>query len=171
MEERVAEASCGFECSVIAPSTMRRSSIWAAMFVVSVAALVLLCPPAHAEATSCLQYQPTEVTFSGTLLSKTFGGTSDFPRKETYWVVQLDPPVCVDPGNEDTELEPAHKNVNAIQVVIDREESETKAELVGKRVTAVGTLFSAITAHHHTPVVMMVKKLEAAKPEGNPPKR
>jgi hypothetical protein len=37
-------------------------------------------------------------------------------------------------------------------------------ELVGKRVVASGTLFGAITGHHHTPVLLTVRTLSAMNP-------
>jgi hypothetical protein len=53
-------------------------------------------------------------------------------------------------------------NVNgiaAVQLVLLNNEYKTSDGLVGKRVRATGTPFKAITGHHHSKVLLIVKTL------------
>jgi len=65
----------------------------------------------------------------------------------------------------------AVSNVRVIRLVVKSESAKEKARLVGKHVTAKGTLFGAISGHHHTPVLLTVSALteREPRPPGLPP--
>ncbi len=118
---------------------------------------------------SCLEYGPSVVTLKGTLARKTFPGPPNYEsirkgdRPETYWLVELAKPICVNEDQEDKELGPAYKDIRAIQLVVEPEVYKTHVELIGKYVLVTGTLFGAISGHHHTPVLLSVKTLVSVR--------
>jgi Domain of unknown function (DUF4431) len=118
----------------------------------------------------CLSYEPSVVKVAGTLGRKTVPGPPNYEsvsngdRPETYWFVQLSRPVCVGEDEKEPDLYPAKKDVGSIQLVLTPDAYAACKELVGKRVVASGTLFGAITGHHHTPVLLTVRTLSAVKP-------
>jgi hypothetical protein len=118
----------------------------------------------------CLSYEPSVVKVAGTLGRKTVPGPPNYEsvsngdRPETYWFVQLSRPVCVGEDEKEPDLNPAKKDVRSIQLVLTPDAYAACKELVGKRVVASGTLFGAITGHHHTPVLLTVRTLSAVKP-------
>lgn|SRR5215471_10907545 len=119
---------------------------------------------------SCLSYEPAAVTLTGTLTRKTFPGPPNYEsvrkgdRPETYWLLDLSQPHCVDADAVQPDLNPAQKNIRTIQLVfLDHSIYKTQANLVGKRVVVTGTLFGEHTGHHHTPVLLTVKTLAAAE--------
>src|SRR5437762_13578091 len=69
----------------------------------------------------CLSYEPATVALKGTISRKTFAGPPNYEsikkgdERETYWVLHLTKPVCVNadmPNGETPE-----KNVSHIQLV------------------------------------------------------
>jgi hypothetical protein len=65
---------------------------------------------------------------------------------------------------KEPDLNPAKKGVGRIQLVLSPDAYAAYKELVGKRVVVSGTLFGAITGHHHTPVLLTVLTLSAGNP-------
>ena len=65
---------------------------------------------------------------------------------------------------KEPDLNPAKNDVGSIQLVLAPDAYAAYKELVGKRVVASGTLFGAITGHHHTPVLLTVRTLSAVNP-------
>jgi|SRR5580658_620383 hypothetical protein len=133
-----------------------------------ISGLVLLMIPCatsvgqtKADAT-CLSYEPSVVKLEGTLTKKTFPGPPNYEsvskgdRPETYWILNLERPVCVDQDPTDADVNGAQKNVSIVQLVVDPKVYQTRAGLVGTRVVVTGKLFGAITGHHHTPVLLTV---------------
>jgi len=122
----------------------------------------------HAE---CLSYEPSVVKLSGTLVRKTFPGPPNYEsvtkgdKPEVYWMLNLLQPICVNQDNQEPDLNPAQTDVRVLQLVVNPVLYKTNGKLVDKRVAATGTLFSAITAHHHTPVLLTVTALDEAKAE------
>jgi hypothetical protein len=116
---------------------------------------------------NCLQYGPSVVKLTGTLIRRTFPGPPNYEsvrkgdRAETSWFLELPRPVCVDEDKTDN-LSPAQNNVGRIQLVVSQEDYTRYHGLVGKRVVATGTLFGEHTGHHHTPVLLTVKALARA---------
>jgi hypothetical protein len=118
----------------------------------------------------CLSYEPVVVRIAGTLGRKTVPGPPNYEsirngdRPETYWFVKLSKPICVGEDEKEPDLNLAKKDVGSIQLVLAPDAYAAYKELVGKRVVASGTLFGAITAHHHTPVLLTVRTLSTANP-------
>ena len=121
---------------------------------------------AQLEPSGCRSYEPAVVALHGTLVRKTFAGPPNYEdiRKgdaaETYWLLNLDSPICVDEDKTDPDLNPAQKNIRRVQLVLDPKAYEQFKALLGKRVVATGSLFGAHTGHHHTPVLLTVTSLE-----------
>jgi hypothetical protein len=114
----------------------------------------------------CSQYEPAQVSLKGTLRRQTFAGAPNFENinkgdaPETYWVLHLESPICVetnpagDPDNE------AGKNVKDIQLIVNEDRYSTDRDLVNKHVTVNGKLMHAISGHHHTPVLLEVTDIK-----------
>lgn len=115
--------------------------------------------------TGCLSYEPAVVSLKGTLVRKTFPGPPNYESvskgdaAETYWLLRLAQPICVDANTKEPDLGGPHTDLRLIQLVVKPQVYKNKAALVGKSVVASGTLFEAITGHHHTPVLLTVTTL------------
>ena len=113
----------------------------------------------------CFSYEPSPVSLTGTLVRKTFPGPPNYEnirkrdKPETAWLLELDRPACVDEDKTDPDLNPAQAEVHQAQLVLMPEQYRSYKTLVGHKVTAIGTLFGAHTAHHHTPVLLTVRNL------------
>jgi hypothetical protein len=131
------------------------------MFVISCA----ICVAQTNSQAGCLSYEPSIVKVEGKLTRKTFPGPPNYEsvrkgdRPETYWLLDLERPVCIDQDPKNTDFNGAQKDIRLVQLVIDPEMYKEHAGLIGKRVVATGTLFGAITGHHHTPVLLNVTTL------------
>lgn len=119
------------------------------------------------EPAGCLSYEPTVVSLHGVLHRKTVPGPPNYEslkkgdRPETYWFVNLDSPICVNEDKSEPDLNPARKDIRRVQLALDPQAYEQHKNLLGKKVVASGTLFAAITGHHHhTPVLLTVTYLD-----------
>ena len=71
-----------------------------------------------------MQYEPTVVKIEGTLISKTFPGPPNYTsvkkgdRPETYWLIRVRQPICVDQDPREPDLGEAHQNVRLVQLVV-----------------------------------------------------
>ncbi|HEY4051817.1 MAG TPA: DUF4431 domain-containing protein [Acidobacteriaceae bacterium] len=107
---------------------------------------------------SCLSYEPAVVRLGGILKHETVPGPPNYEdvrkgdRPETYWFVELSRPICVGEDKAEPDVNPAKNKITRVQLVLDPEAYTAYAGLMGRRVMATGTLFAAITGHHHTPV-------------------
>jgi hypothetical protein len=116
----------------------------------------------------CLSYEPAVVTLSGTLVRKTFPGPPNYEsvrkgdKPETNWFLDLPESVCVVEDKAEPDLNPKQGAVREIQLVLRPQQYGQHESLVGKRVIVTGTLFGEHTGHHHTPVLLTVRKLEEA---------
>jgi hypothetical protein len=120
--------------------------------------------------TRCLGYEPAVVKLTGTLTRETFPGPPNYEsvrdgdKPETYLILNLAHPVCVDADKTDTGLNPAQKDIRRVQLVFTGTTGDAKyKDFVSKEVVATGTLFAAQTGHHHTPVLLTVKNLARIK--------
>jgi hypothetical protein len=137
------------------------------LLVVAVLLLVGQLSGAGAEPPGgCLKYEPAEVELRGVIARETFPGRPNYEsveagdEPETVWVLTLHAPVCVDgAGGEDPNV--AERDVRQVQLVLSREQYAACAPLVGKRVRVCGSLFHAITGHHHKDVLMTVRRIGA----------
>ena len=114
----------------------------------------------------CLSYEPQATTIQGRLVRRAYPGPPDYTsissgdQAETYWLVKLPQPACVNEDKSDADLSPAQSNLTLVQLVFtDPSEYKVYASFVGKQVVAKGTLFGAISGHHHTPVLLTVLSL------------
>lgn len=76
---------------------------------------------------------------------------------EVHWLLHLDRPVCT-AGTGD---EPAEAGIRKVQLVLS--DHARHRALLGRRVRVAGPLFHAQTGHHHTPVLLEVRGLAAAR--------
>jgi len=124
------------------------------------------CAAQTASPARCLSYEPAVVKLEGALTSKTYSepstneGGAQGNKAETYWLLKLPHPICVDEDPKAPDLNSAHKDLGLIQLVVDPATYKSHSKLVGKRVIATGTLFGGSTAHHHTLVLLTVTTLE-----------
>ena len=130
------------------------------------------CVPCLGQAQSgakCLKYGPSTVQLTGTIVRETFPGPPKYEgirkgdRPETYWLLDLPQPICVDEDKTEPESSPAQTGIRRIQLVLDPKAYKKYKGLVGKRVFAEGTLYAGINIHHRTPVLLTVQILTIAK--------
>ncbi len=106
-------------------------------------------------------YETQKVALTGTLIEKTFYGPPGYgedPKhdvKEPVYILKLQRPITAVPDKQDTTNE-RHDNVTEVQVV-NMKQLPLKSFLK-KKVTVTGTLFSAITGHHHTQVLISAEE-------------
>ena len=123
---------------------------------------------AQLEPAGCRSYEPAVVTLHGSLIRKTFPGPPNYSdihkgdRAETYFLLNLDSPICLDMDKSAPDLRPNQKNVRTVQLILEEGTYERFKPLLGKEVVARGSLFAAHTGHHHTPVLLTVSNLEQA---------
>jgi len=113
----------------------------------------------------CLSYDPAVVTLSGTLVRKTFPGPPNYEcikksdKPETSWFLELPASICVNEDQAQPDLNPRQSGIHEIQLVLEPKQYQQCKGMVGSRVVAIGTLFGEHTAHHHTPVLLIVRAL------------
>ena len=114
-----------------------------------------------------LQYEPATVELSGTLTERTFPGSPNYEnvksgdRPETYWILQLKSPIDVSPVRDD-DINYSIRNVRNIQLVLSDAVRDPSLLRRNQRVLVVGTLYSAISGHHHTRVLIEVLSMQLA---------
>jgi hypothetical protein len=124
---------------------------------------------AQIEPPGCSSYEPAVVALHGTLIRRTFAGPPNYTdiqkgdQPETYFLLNLDSPICVNEDKSSPELYPLQKDVHRVQLVLDEQAYERFKMLLGKRVVATGSLFGAHTGHHHTSILLTVTSLEKAR--------
>lgn len=116
-------------------------------------------------AADSLLYGPATVELTGTLVRQTFPGPPNYAslktdKRELYWVLRLERPVDVI-ADEGAELNETERGVRYLQLLLDSRQYQEHKGLVGKQVVITGTLFHAISGHHHTPVLLTVLRLRA----------
>ena len=117
------------------------------------------------KAPRCLSYEPAVVQLTGTLIHKVFPGPPNYEdlrrgdTPEVLWLLNLAAPICVDQDKEQPDLNPSHKKIRTIQLVLPAEFYSKYKDLLGKQIIVTGKLFGAHTIHHRTPVLLMVSSL------------
>ena len=114
--------------------------------------------PLPASAGGCLAYDDP-VTLEGILASGTFAGPPNYEsveagdRPETVLLLRLKDPVCVDAAADG--MSDAVQGADAIQLALrDARQLADLKRLVGRPVRLSGSLFGAMSGHHHTPVLL-----------------
>jgi len=131
-------------------------------------------PGASAAPNPCLAYEPSVVELAGTLERKDYPGPPNYESiehgdaRETTWLLRLDHPACTLDGASSSY--PGRLGISVLQLVFEdaARDYPRYRPLLGKHIVARGRLFGAETGHHHTEVLLMVKKLEAVKDAGRP---
>jgi len=114
----------------------------------------------------CLKYEPEIVVLTGTIKRHKFPGPPNFESVrngdslETYWLLQLPKPVCVETPTPNEPVNKAEANISVLQILIS--DYGKYRRLLGKRVKVTGTLFHQITGHHHTKVLINASNIEPA---------
>ncbi|SRR5713226_2058749 len=109
----------------------------------------------------CFNYVNQVVTLKGRVTLRTFFGPPNYgenPKtdsRETQAVLLLDEPICTlaNPRDYD-DPENNQKEITLVPAI-----GMNLSSYLGEHVSAQGTLFHAITAHHHTPILMSVQTL------------
>jgi len=125
------------------------------------ALLVAPATPARRQhpATGCLTYVPDTVSLKGTLRRHTFPGPPNYEsikdgdEPETGFYLHLGQPVCTI-GKDEVDV--AARGVRFVQLVLDSTGYGGLRPLLGRQVTLRGTLFHAISGHHHAPLLLTV---------------
>ena len=114
-------------------------------------------------AVDVLHYEPAIVTLVGKLVTKMFYGPPNYglnpkeDKKENVFILELDHSITIEADQKD-ELNETHSGEKEIQVV-NLSEANLK-QFLGKRIKITGSLFSAMNGHHHTNVLIMVKRIK-----------
>ena len=125
---------------------------------------VSLAASLPAVAASCLHYSGNPVTLIGKVKLQTFfgppnyGENPDTDSRETQAILLLAKPVCVEANPKD--YEEAEQNQLVVTLVPLNHENLKSYE--GKQIAVQGTLYHAHTGHHHTPVLIEIKRIENA---------
>lgn len=126
--------------------------------------LIFLTGIEPANAGTCVKYESATVSVTGIVSPKQFYGPPNYgedpvqDEKEIVAVLKLDDPIraCEARGNEiDRETV---QTVNQMQMVFHS--APYGRQWNGKRVVVTGTLFPAVTGHHHTPVLIDVVQIQ-----------
>src|SRR5208337_498860 len=110
----------------------------------------------RAQSPICLPYEPETVVVMGTVQRALaygppgFGETPDRDAKEVFYSLALAAPICVLGGDDPDQ--PAEPSIRQMQIAFINMPFDRT--LPGHRVRITGTLFHAITGHHHTKVVI-----------------
>ena len=119
----------------------------------------------------CLSFEPDVVSIQGMLERRVFPGVPGFEdlttgdEPEVGFYLALDSPLCM-AGNDDEEALSVDDDVRLIQLVLDQPGYDALRPLLGETVTLKGSLFGAVSGHHHTEVLLQqVEKLEGEASE------
>lgn len=108
----------------------------------------------------CFEYGP-EVRLQGHVVLRTFYGPPGYgenPKtdsRETQAILKLDRPICTEANPR--EYEDAEENQKEVTLIPPSGMGFSK--LVGRSVSVNGTLFHSHTGHHHTAVLIDVKRI------------
>jgi len=110
-------------------------------------------------AAACLPHAGRQ-SLDGVLVARTFAGPPNFEsikdgdRPERYWLLRLTKPICVADDPSDPDLGAGAKAVREVQLMLKADDFSLYRPLLGKPVTAQGEFMSAISGHHHTPILL-----------------
>ena len=114
-----------------------------------------------------LHYWPEEITLTGRVVYRTFYGPPNYgenPKtdsRESQYILILDSAVDVVAGSDPTDQ--TERSVRRMTLVVHDFAAHPVRPLLGRRVLIEGTLFHAITGHHHTRVLITVSSIKRAK--------
>lgn len=122
----------------------------------------------------CAQYEPDTVTVSGFLTDSIYAGPPEFESvargdaPERVLLLVLDRPLCVQADSSSEVNNEAERGILRLQVFAYSENTIATQQLdslarTKTRVRLRGTLFHAVTAHHRTPVLMVVTQVRGVR--------
>lgn len=118
---------------------------------------------------ACEKYGLPNTTLVGTVTAETFYGPPGYGEspgtdsKERQAILHLAHPLCTIGSDED----PAERD--QVRVTLVPIDNLSLREFVGKMVTVRGSLFHAITGHHHTEVLIAIREAPMVLPRTNLP--
>jgi len=112
----------------------------------------------NAQNNKTYKFEPSVSIISGIIEDETFFDAND--KKVNCFVLKLDSSIRVVADNDD-ELNSTTNNVTKVQLTSSS--GINFSNFKNKRVRCTGTFFSSHTAHHHTKVLMSVKKIQEIK--------
>lgn len=110
----------------------------------------------------CLKYEPQSVTLSGTLVPQSFPGPPNYEstdkgdRRERVWILRLRKPICVEVADH---FDVHEEGQTQVQLVLEPEQYTQCRKLIGKKVTATGTLFHSFNGHHHKRLLLTTREI------------
>ncbi len=107
----------------------------------------------------CLPFEPERVELSGTLIARDFRGPPNYGESlndtlERAHIVVLEQETCVRASIDDALNAESFESIFELQVV-----SDDSAAWLNRKVYVSGTLFSAHSGHHRTPVLLRVTEI------------
>jgi len=111
---------------------------------------------------TCLDYEPATDTLTGTITRHmeygppNYGEDPTHDAKELYWYLELDDPIRVNGREESPDME-AEENIRKLQIVYLNGYPKD-GDWIGHRASITGTLFHAISGHHHTNLLITADK-------------
>lgn len=130
------------------------------------AVFLLLSTPALSA--QCLSYSG-EVTLRGLLSKRTFAEQPNYEsiakgdRAATYFFIAFQAPICVAEGQANND-EPAESGIKSIQLAfpLGKDSYAPLRPYLGKAVECRGSLYHAMSGHHHSRVLLGDAKCRAA---------
>ena len=112
---------------------------------------------ANTQNANTYKFEPSKSSISGKIVVETFFDANE--NNENSFILKLDQPIKVvaDPNDD---LNSTTSNVTKVQLTTS---SVDFSIYKNKKVRCTGTFFSAITAHHHTDVLMWVETVQEIK--------
>lgn len=113
----------------------------------------------------CYSYEPKTVSLTGTLVRVVFAGPPNYDdvakgdEPEPYFLLKFSSPICtvVPQGNDFDAPEQGETEMQLVFVNNAKAFYDQWRPFLEKRIRCTGKLFSAISGHHHTPVLMNVQ--------------
>ena len=119
-----------------------------------------------AASSPCLKYEPEIIELRGKSKRVTFPGPPNYEsvkegdEPETYWLLYLPTPICVQGNPKDDLNSEDENNVKELQLMI--RDYKKYSHLLGKSVLVKGKLMHSFSGHHNTPVLVQVQSLTEA---------
>jgi hypothetical protein len=118
-------------------------------------------------AKECLSYEPAVVTLTGKITRHLeygppgFGESPATDAKEIYWYLDLDSAICTatTAGDQSTPEGQGEENIRKLQIVFPNGYPHGGG-WVGHNTSITGTLFHAVTGHHHTPILITAEQIK-----------
>jgi hypothetical protein len=111
-------------------------------------------------AQGCLRYEPDTVAVTGILTRVTFPGPPNYEsikdgdEPETGFYLRLEAPICTTASPDSADNNGALQDVRLVQLVLDQAAYAHLRPHLGRRITLHGSLFAAVTGHHHAPLLL-----------------